>query len=101
MPIMTALARRDSKIGTACARPPPEGRPLLDKGKPVARRGRKAAGQARGLTAGLPKEGSSPPPENIGVFRPSEGHDGFKWPLATQLRLPCASLRVSFRDPRY
>jgi hypothetical protein len=30
---------------------------LPDKGKPVARRGRKAAGEARRLTTGLPKEG--------------------------------------------
>src|SRR5216683_106491 len=33
------------------------GRPLPDKGKPVARRGRKAMGQATGLIAGLPKRG--------------------------------------------
>ena len=32
-------------------------RPLPDKGKPVARRGRKATGQASGLIAELPKEG--------------------------------------------
>src|SRR5678815_365344 len=31
--------------------------PLPDNGKPVVRRGRKAAGQADNLTAGLPKEG--------------------------------------------
>ncbi len=30
---------------------------LPDKRKPVVRRGRKATGQAKGLTAGLPKEG--------------------------------------------
>src|SRR3989441_2606075 len=33
------------------------GTPLPDKGKPAARRGRKATGQAESLTAGLPKEG--------------------------------------------
>ena len=33
------------------------GRPLLDKSKPVARRGRKATGQTTGLIAGPPKEG--------------------------------------------
>ena len=32
-------------------------RPLPDKSKPVARRGRKATGQASGLIAELPKEG--------------------------------------------
>jgi len=32
-------------------------RPLPEKGKPVARRGRKATDQAWGLRAGLPKEG--------------------------------------------
>src|SRR2546421_13076718 len=31
-------------------------RPLLEKGESVARRGRKVTGQAKGLTAGLPKE---------------------------------------------
>ena len=32
-------------------------RPLPDNGKPVVRQGRKAAGQVKCLTAGLPKEG--------------------------------------------
>src|SRR3989304_7668090 len=39
--------------------------PLSEKGKPAARLGRKAAGQAGRLTAGLPKKerrGGGPPP---------------------------------------
>src|SRR5713101_2959968 len=41
-----------------------QGRPLLDKGKPAARRGRKATGQAASLIAGLPKEGGAHPREH-------------------------------------
>jgi len=44
------------------------GRPLLDKGKPAVRRGRKATGQAESLTAGLPKEGWWSPRGNTVVF---------------------------------
>ena len=43
-----------------------ERRPLPDKGKPVARRGRKATGQAMGLRAGLPKEGRPRTPREHG-----------------------------------
>jgi len=40
-----------------------------DKGTPVARRGRKATGQARRLTAGLPKEGTLASRETSGLPR--------------------------------
>src|SRR6266849_2603224 len=52
---MAALTRRDSGFGTHCAPISLLGRPLLDKGKPAVRRGRKATGQAAILTAGLPR----------------------------------------------
>src|SRR3990172_8095620 len=39
---------------------------LPDKGKPVARRGRKATGQATRLIAGLPKEGRPRAPREHG-----------------------------------
>jgi len=40
-------------------------RPLPDKGKPAARRGRKAEGQAKRLTARLPKEGRQEAPREL------------------------------------
>src|SRR5438094_2800143 len=40
-----------------CVAVDPWRRPFPDKGKPAARRGRKATGQAASLTAGLPKKG--------------------------------------------
>src|SRR2546429_5889643 len=40
-----------------CTVPLDLARPLLDKGKPAVRRGRKTTGQAESLTAELPKEG--------------------------------------------
>jgi len=43
-----------------------ERRPLPEKGKPAARRGRKAADQAMGLTARLPKEGRHKTPRERG-----------------------------------
>jgi hypothetical protein len=42
------------------------------KGKPVARRGRKATGQASCLTAGLPKEGDLKLSGNMEAFRKKE-----------------------------
>src|SRR3989441_13266428 len=65
---MAALTRRDSGFGTHCAPISLLGRPLLDKGKPAVRRGRKATGQAESLTAGLPKEGWWSPRGNTVVF---------------------------------
>lgn len=61
-------------------------RPLPDKGTRAARRGRKATGQAAGLTARLPKEGRvSAPSGNMVVFRyQKRDHHG---------------PRVSFRPP--
>src|SRR5216684_831358 len=50
------------------------GRPLLVKGKPAARRGRKTTGQAPGLIAGLPKEGWQSPPGSM-VVSPNGGDD--------------------------
>ena len=43
-----------------------ERRSIPDKGKPAVRRGRKAADQATGLTAGLPKEGRPRAPRERG-----------------------------------
>jgi hypothetical protein len=45
----------------------------LDKGKPVARRGRKATDQANRLMAGLPKAGRISSPGNGTGFRKSGG----------------------------
>ena len=42
---------------------------LLDKSKPVARRGRKATDQARSLTAGLPKEDVSSASRGLPIGR--------------------------------
>src|SRR5881392_2314938 len=54
---MNVLDLNDFCIGTPPAQRMEQGRPLLDKGKPAERRGRKATGQAASLTAGLPKKG--------------------------------------------
>src|SRR5207244_5521200 len=59
---------RHSEIDTPRAPISLLGRPLLDKGKPAVRRGRKATGQAESLTAGLPKEGWQSPRGNTVVF---------------------------------
>src|SRR2546425_3739183 len=67
------FTRPDSDAAAAwhppCTSSVAEGRPLPDKGKPVARRGRKATGQAEGLTAGLPKEGDAASPGHGGLPR--------------------------------
>ena len=67
--ICIALSRIGS-FGTARAKKfCTQGRPLLDKGKPVARRGRKATGQTASLIAELPKEGGDHPPGHGGLPR--------------------------------
>src|SRR5688500_12092672 len=58
-----------SGCGTRYAPPVPQEDPLLNKGKPAAKRGRKATGQARRLIAGLLREGGFVTPANRVVFR--------------------------------
>src|SRR2546430_7028167 len=77
------------------APPPPQGRergsPLLEKGKPAARRGRKATGQAASLTAGLPKEGWPTPPRTLVVSPEGRDHTCFG-----QRERPSISYRSAF-----
>jgi hypothetical protein len=57
---LSGMSLADSKVTN------PGRRPLPDKGTPVARRGRKATGQAVSLIAGLPKEGRRNAPREHG-----------------------------------
>ena len=74
---MNVLDLNDFCIGTPPAQRMEQGRPLLDKGKPAARRGRKATGQAASLTAGLPKEGWPTPPRTLVVSPEGRDHTCF------------------------
>src|SRR2546422_8474919 len=64
-------------LGTAHAQNFARRKPPLDKGKPAARRGRKATGQAASLTAGLPKEGWPTPPRTLVVSPEGRDHTCF------------------------
>src|SRR5713101_4003042 len=57
---------------------------LPDKGTPVVRRVRKAAGQVRNLTAGLPKEGDEASPGNKVVFRRNGDRHDFEGELCSR-----------------
>src|SRR5712691_8846928 len=81
--------KRISGLAPPVQNPTPQGRPLLDNGKPAVRRGRKATGQATNLIAGLPKEGVghprehwwSPQKEETNVFESGRrGQLGRAWP---------------------
>src|SRR5713226_4900463 len=83
--------------------------PLLDKGKPAARRGRKVTGQTPSLTAGLPKEGVLVTPGNMVVSPQGGDHDAPEESAAcghsrrarpSPERSPPADILGNSRDPR-